>query len=97
MVWQKVLSRILIKTFQTFKIITHISKLAYETCESDIEILDKSHVKSTKVPSMKCFFINHTKNVSLKGLKNNDRLGLNLASKRILNCDEFLMQYVCIH
>ena len=37
MVWQKVPSRILIKTFQTFKIITHISKLAYETCESDIE------------------------------------------------------------
>ena len=57
MVWQKVLSRILIKTFQTFKIVSHASKLAYETCESDIEILDKSHVKSAKVPPMKCFLI----------------------------------------
>ena len=37
MVWHKVPSRILTKTFQTFEIITHISKLAYETCESDIE------------------------------------------------------------
>ena len=49
MVWQKFPSRILIKTFQTFKIITRTSNLTFETCESDIEILDKSHVKSTKV------------------------------------------------
>ena len=37
--------------------------MAYETWKLDMEILDKSHVKSTEVPSMKCFFINHIQNI----------------------------------